>query len=278
MLRELQQHFFHGLFRNQNDSPILELIDDSGARSPVEQLAVYRDSVFGGLTKALAGIYPVCRKLVGERFFDAMAGRFIVQIPSCSPDLNDYGDELAAFIAGFPPAAPLPYLPDVARLEWAWHQAFNSADRPGIDMQALAEIDEARREHIVFRLAKSTTLLASAYPIHRIWEVNQDEYKGDDSVDLDEGGVKLIVWRHDLTMRIDPVKASEWRLLTELAQGRSFGRVCERFSRHHPANDIGAVLAGAIQRGWIASFDLHPDPRTERVRSGPVSKSVLSRS
>ncbi len=258
MLRKLQQHFFDGLFGKQNDSPILELINDAGARSSAEQLAVYRDSVLGGLTKALAGIYPVCRRLVGERFFDAMAGRFIVQSPSCSPDLNDYGGELAEFIAGFPPAASLPYLPDVARLEWAWHRAFNSADRLGIDLQALAEIGEARREHILFRLAISATLMASSYPIHRIWEVNQDGYQGDGSVDLDEGGVKLIVWRHALTMHIDPIEEPEWRLLTELAQGRPFGRICERFSRYHPANDIGAVLAGAIQRGWIASFDLPP--------------------
>ena len=88
----------------------------------------------------------------------------------------------------------------------------------------------------------------------------------------------LIVWRHELTMRIDLVDEPEWRLLTELAQGRPFGQICERFSRHHPVNDIRAVLAGAIQRGWIASFDLHLDPRTEHVQSGHVSKSVLSRS
>lgn len=256
MLRELQRQFFDGLFGDQNDSPILELINDAGARPPAEQLAVYRDSVLGGLTKALAGIYPVCRKLVGERFFDAMAGRFIVQSPSYSPDLNDYGSELAGFIAGFPPAASLPYLPDVARLEWAWHRAFNSADRPGIDLQALAEIDEARRGHILFRLAVSATLMASSYPVHRIWEVNQDGVKGDNSVDLDEGAVKLIVWRHALTMHIDPVDEPEWRLLTELAQGRPFGQICRRFSRVHPGADIGALLAGAVQRGWIASFDL----------------------
>ncbi len=63
-------------------------------------------------------IYPVCCQLVGEIFFNATALSFINQCPCLSPDLGDYGKQFPDFIANFEPVKHLPYLSDVAHLEW----------------------------------------------------------------------------------------------------------------------------------------------------------------
>jgi len=40
--------------------------------------------------------------------------------------LAEYGDGFADFLAGFAPAQSLPYLADVARLEWAINAAYHA--------------------------------------------------------------------------------------------------------------------------------------------------------
>ncbi len=257
MLRELERQFIDALFSSSAAPSIQRVIEATDGRSAEAAFAVYRGSVYTGLTAALSAVYPVCRKLVGQRFFDALAERFITTTPSRSPDLTDYGGELADFIAAFAPAASLPYLADVARLEWAWHRAFNAADASSLNVRALQQVDEAQREQIVFALPDGSALVESAYPIHRIWEVNQDDFEGEATVDLDEGAVKLLVWRAQLNTRIDITDAPEWLFLSGVAQVMTFGELCSRFHAEYPDADLGNVFFHMIQRGWLASFHVH---------------------
>jgi len=220
-----------------------------------EQLDIYRNSVHGKLTRALREIYPVCLRLVGEDFFAAMAADFVRTYPSRSPNLGDYGKEFAAFIAGFEPASGLPYLPDVARLELAWHRAFNAADDEPIDIHALDKVAEAARDRIVFRLPVSATLIASAFPTHRIWVANQDDAGDDEVIDIDEGGVQLIVWRQGFDMRIDPLNDSQWQFLCAVDAGRRFSDLFEESM----AEDVVDLLPRCVARGWLAGFSTEGD-------------------
>src|SRR5437764_9903127 len=82
--------------------------------------AVYRNNVAVGLIKSLEARYPVVRRLVGDDFFRAAARAFISRNKPQNAVLIGYGADFAAFLRSFPPAAELPYLPDVASLESAW--------------------------------------------------------------------------------------------------------------------------------------------------------------
>ncbi len=252
MLPELQREFFAGLFTD-NDGVAGRLLD-CAALSARERLAIYRGSVFGILTKALAEIYPVCRRLVGEPFFDALCRTYIPQYPSHSPNLQDYGEPFAAFLAGFEPAQSLPYLPDMARLEWAWHRAFHAADEPGFDFGALAAVSEDQQARIVFRLPVSAQLLCSEYPVHRIWQVNQDDWEGEPAVDLDEGRVRLLVWRKGYAMRIDELDRSAWRLLNAVEGSAT---LCELLAVDGKAQ-TAEWLRRYVEDGRIAGFELMP--------------------
>jgi len=256
MLHDLQYKLLQGIYNAEgSDTPeFTNSIEEGGALSPVERLDVYRDSIFGGMCKALAQIYPVCQRLVGEHFFDAMVTKYIAKTPSHSPDLNNYGSNLAGFIEAFAPAEPLPYLPDIARLEWAWHRAFYGADSGKPDYQALANIPERQRDTIVFELFPTVTLLVSDYPIHRIWQMNQDDYEGDDEIDLDQGGIHLVVWRDGYDMRMDVINADEWAMLELMKAQRPLNEIISYVLTKHPEADFSALLPRVIQRGCIASF------------------------
>ena len=101
---------------------------------PTRRLAVYRNNVLGSLVDGLVSSFPVVQALVGEDFFRAMAAMFVRVAPPCSPVLAEYGGGFANFIASFAPAGGLPYLPDIARLEFARIQAFHAADAPVLSM------------------------------------------------------------------------------------------------------------------------------------------------
>jgi hypothetical protein len=95
---------------------------------PGVRFAVYRNNVVVSLIDALADTYPVVRQLVGEEFFRAMARVYALAHPPTSPVMAHYGEGFAEFIAGFPPAAALPYLADMARLETLYVQVYHAAD------------------------------------------------------------------------------------------------------------------------------------------------------
>jgi hypothetical protein len=74
------------------------------------------------LTEALKDAFPAVHRIVGPEFFQAMARAYIVLEPPRSPILLDYGAGFPDFIGEFEPAAVLPYLADVARIERAWRR------------------------------------------------------------------------------------------------------------------------------------------------------------
>ena len=101
--------------------------------------------------------------------------------------LGEFGDSFSEFLAGFPACAQLPYLPDVARLEWALHAAQHAEDAVPLDLRQLAEIPPETVPRLVFTLDPSLTLLASPWPIDRIWDANQPGAAPDTLVDLAAG-------------------------------------------------------------------------------------------
>jgi len=134
---------------------------------PAQRFAVYRNNVIVSLVDALADSYPVVQALVGEDFFRAMAAEFARGNPPRSPVLAWYGAGFADFVADFPPAAGLPYLADVARLEWLRVEAWHAADA---DPLPLAEVgaclaDEAALPALRLTLHPALRLLRSAQSI-----------------------------------------------------------------------------------------------------------------
>lgn len=219
--------------------------------SAQQRLAIYRDSFTVSLMNTLADTYDVCRKLVGDEFFRAMARVYVQQTPSDSPNIMDYGASFADFVAQFPPATSVVYLGDVARLEWAWHNALHGADYNPLDISSLVCLDESQYPQLVFQLPPDSELIASDYPIHRIWAVNQANYP-EEEVDLNGGAVKLFVWRKEFDTRIDPLSSEEWRLLSYFKAGLSLGELCQDAMTQAVPLDLTRLLPECFERGWIA--------------------------
>lgn len=132
-LRELQRDFAAAALQHAVPS----LLPHLHGPQPEARTLLYANTVYGTLTKALEAVYQVVARLVGGRCFDGLARRFIRQVPSRGGDLHQFGGEFADFLAATPLAEDHPYLPDVARLEWAVHRMFHARDSAPLDVRRL---------------------------------------------------------------------------------------------------------------------------------------------
>jgi hypothetical protein len=254
-LRELQAGFAQAVLEGvQTDFGRHILAAGLGSE---RRLQVYRNNVFLSLTEALKAVYPVTQRLVGEGFFRYAVTHYIPLHPSASGNLHDFGGCLPEFLATFEPAVELTYLPEVARLEWAYHQVFHAAEQPPLDLAALAAVPAERHGELKFTLHPAARLLASAFPILRIWQVNQEDFSGDPAVELSEGGIRLlIIRRENLEIELQPLPAGEFALLQALAEQQDFATACERALATQADVDLPALFSKHVQQGTLVDFSL----------------------
>lgn len=158
---------------------------------PVEvRLDIFRNNIFTSLTDVLIGHFPVVCRVVDARFFQYAADAFIRAHPPRAAVLSTYGAEFAAFLAEFPPCQGLPYLPDLARLEWMLHRT--------------ARLPESREP-----VGAAYELLQSRWPVDEIWRANQTDANDSTTIDLGSGGVSLLIMRIDDEVGFARISASE---------------------------------------------------------------------
>ena len=138
-----------------------------------DRFRIYRNNFYHGLSQQLAEAYPVVRRLVGDAFFFATARAFLEVYAPRNRSLTLFGEEFPGFLEDFPPAASLPYLPHVARLERAWLEALHAADAaPLAPTAALAGQDQALAE-ARFSVHPAARIVTSDYPLVDLWRANQ---------------------------------------------------------------------------------------------------------
>lgn len=251
-LRELQAAFARSVL-DRADAAIADALVP--ARIPgADGFAVYRGNVLGNYTSALREVYAVILRLVGERFFDALAHAYARQVPSRSGDLHEFGEELAEFLETFAPARDLPYVPDVARLEWAVHRVFHAHASPPLDPAALSAVPPERLPDLRFELATATRLLRSPYPILTIWRVNQPQWEGDQAVDLGLGAERVLVMRRGLEVVLEPLSCSEYAALSALEADHRLADALSAAQGIDPGFDLEAFLSTHVLSGTLCGF------------------------
>ncbi len=248
-LRELQERFSEGIFDPQAAS-VTALIRANGLTG-ARRLQVYRNNVFTGFTEALRAVYPVIERLTGEAFFEAIAHQYIRNTPNRVGNLHEFGDDFGGLLAAHPACAGFPYLADVARLEWAYHDAYHAADHAPLDLATLGRVDPEHYDTLVFALHPAVRLVSSRYPILRIWEVNQPDYPHEPVVDLDAGGARVLVYRRDWDIEFRALEAAEYEFLSALEKGQSLGDASRAAWQSNADFDLDACLVTHVTNAII---------------------------
>ena len=218
-----------------------------------QRLAIYRANVTASATKALGAAYPVVRQVVGETFFDGLARAYQRVHPSTSGDLSDYGAAFAAFVAEFPHTSSLPYLPDLARLEWAVHRAYGAEDAKAWDRQALAQVTPAQQPAIRFDWAAGTAIVDSTFPIARIWRIHQSDFEGEFRVDWSVRECALVS-RDGFRVVVSVLGAGDAAFLASSLAGAALGASAQTALAVEPWFDLGRLLGRLVASNVICGF------------------------
>jgi hypothetical protein len=239
-----------------------EAVTDPAVRRLAAQpaFAVYRNTVMKGCIDALEANFPAVARLVGSEWFRAAAALHVAQSPPRDGRLLHYGDGFAGFLQHFEPAAELPYLPDVARLDALWREVHAAKDAPLLDPAWLARHAPEQLAALVLRPHPATRWAwFDEQPIYSIWARNRSD--GGD-------GDEELAWRAEGALLTRPADAVTWRpigqagcaFLDVCAAGLPLGEAAEQALALDADCDLTALLETLLRAG---AFTTTPDPSTE---------------
>jgi hypothetical protein len=232
---------------------IVAAIRGHGLDSTV-RTSIYCNHAFTTLGNALKATFPVVCRLVGDRFFDYTAHEYLREHPPHSRCLVEYGADFAGFIAVLEPRHELPYLPDIARFEWALHSAATISSAKPLQPKALATVPPEQAPYVALRLQPSLSYLRSSWPVDAIWGANtQDDVP---PVDLSAGGAKLEFRRSDdgaVWRRLD---RATFTFRTALADGHVLAAAMEAATLADPAFDVTTGLKQVFTEALAVGFSI----------------------
>jgi hypothetical protein len=218
-----------------------------------DRLDIYRNTIFSGLTRALRLAYPAVERLVGSEFFDGAADIFVRAHLPRAAYLDQYGDGFAGFLRDFAPAAALPYLADVATLEWAVNAALHASDEAPLEFTKLTTVPAQDQGRVAFRPHPSVRLLRTHHPVDDIWRaVLARDDRALAALDLSAGPVLLLVERGDDSIEVNRLEEPAWRFLAALCAGESLGAAVEAAREI----DTSSTLAAHLAAGRFVAFTL----------------------
>lgn len=224
---------------------------------PARRFAVYRNNVMVSLIDALADTYPVTQALVGEAFFRAMAGAFARANPPRSPVMAHYGAGFAGFIEDFPPAAGLPYLAEVARLELLRVRAYHAADAESVSDEAIALLlaDPDHLPAVRFTLQPSLRIMESRHAVVSLWAAHQGEDIDSALAAVDAAVPEAaLLLRSGLEVETYRITAGTATFIRHLQEGGGLGAAVEFALAADAAFDMAEALSLLIRAGAISGI------------------------
>jgi hypothetical protein len=245
------QDAFAAALAERAAAPIAAWLPEGQAEPP--GLAVYRNTIAKGSVDALAANFPTVASLVGEDWFRAAAALFAAERPPTTAALLAYGEAFPDWLAAFPPAGDLPYLPAMAWLDWRWTAALFAAEAEPLAAEAFA-LEPDVLTHARPRLHPSLTFAWFETGLPGLWLAAREPEPGEMEL-LDTPQGVLIVRPHD-TVDSRLLDAAGFAFLTAAREGASLGEAISAAAEADPAADLPALFAALIADGVFSGLDL----------------------
>lgn len=215
-------------------------------------LKAYKTNGHAAAERALRAAYPVVTQVLGDESLAALARALWHAHPPSQGDLACWGGDLPRFAAVSDQLATEPYLPDLARLEWALHRAAFDADAEA-DWPSLALLSTQPFESLHLRLAPGTQVLRSAWPVVSLYLAHAEAGAAPEA--LAHAGDKLrasvaeaaLVWRPGWQPRVRELDLAEADFVLALQAGASLAEALNAA----PLLDGGGWLPQAVRSGLV---------------------------
>lgn len=238
-----------------------------------ERLEIYNRQYWFRVLGALAEDFPALRAVMGGQQFHALSVAYLAAHPSRSFSLRNLGSKLVDWLGAHPEFTGRRHALalDVARIEWAFVEAFDSAERTPLALAGIAALDGASR----LTLQPHLQLMALDYAaddlvlsLHKR-EKRQTSEAGVEQEEEDAAPMKLPklrrrkTWlaahRVDFSVYYRRLDREEFLMLDALRQGRPLGEAIDAafaqsaIREERRANSVRGWFGTWAELGWICA-------------------------
>lgn len=207
----------------------VNLLNPQGGVPGEERMSVYADGYKTRIMEGIGDVFPAVRHLTGERLFYELSRDYVTKFPSREYNLSRVGCLFPEFLSGTETAGNLPFLADLARLEWQVSLAFHALQTEPVKPQELAGISPEKWGHLQFVFQEGFGLLESAYPVFDLWQARKTPIS-EVSIRVEGNPQQVIIFRSGLEVQCLQTDACQVRLLNELRRGTCLEEALEIFS------------------------------------------------
>ena len=261
-LRDLQSRFFRSIARlsvsedeewQGFDSALVQLVQGHGQLGPKERLDIYAQMYCARLLDILQEDFPRVAALLGDEQFRAVGRAYLRQSPSTHPSVRYLGAHFAAFLGTRAEIASLPFLADLAHLEWARLEVFDAPDVEPLRLEDLQAIPPDEWPLLRFRLIPAYQILRCGWPIDKIWAAEGDTLRNEH---LQPAETVLRVWKEGFTVYHARMDEIEQTALAAIGAHEPFATICAAAEFQLPAEEavqtVGSLLMRWIEDGILA--------------------------
>lgn len=206
-----------------------------GSIDELDRLGVYAYAYTARIADVLGHDYPKLSALIDLR---ALTPDYLRAHPPSHPSLREVGVHVAAFLAA---RGMAPHLSDLARLERARMEVFDSEDGTPLLREHLAGLDPVEFPSLRLRLVPSSRVVTLTTNADDIWDALES---GREAPPPAPATRVVLVWRRQYTVIHRTLDPDEARAARALAEGTSFGDVCELL-------EVSAERAIALLLRWL---------------------------
>ena len=241
-----------------------------------ERLEIYNRQYWFRVLGSLAEDFRAVRAVVGAKRFEALSIAYLSEHPSRSFTLRNLGSHLPEWLAGYPELAGRRHrlALDVARIEWAFVEAFDSAEREPLTIEQIATLDGDSR----LALQPHLQLMALNFPVDNlVLELHKQQKRQTSEAGVkheDEAGQPVVLprlrprptWlaahRIDLSVYYRRLEREEFQMLAAIRRGLSLAQAIDagfadsRISAKHQAQRIQSWFGTWAELGWICAPEL----------------------
>lgn len=213
------------------------------------RLAIYRRHHRESFRRHLRGRYPTLEWLLGTGRLIDIADATLREAPPQAPSMAEYGAELIDTLLRDGEDLP-PYVPHVARLDWALGCISVAIERPAIAIAELAAVAEAELDRVTLTLQPGLAHLAAPWPVDELVEIRLAGSAPDTlHFDARDSWLELRGARGRFGLR--RLAQGDFTFRAAIARGESLGAAAEAALACDHHFNVAAALAALFAEGLV---------------------------
>ena len=232
------------------------LLNPQGHATGNERLEVYAEGYPARVRESIVEVYETLKAVMEEEAFESLCLEYARRHGADDYNLNHAGKDLADFLKHSPLSKKAPFLPDLARFEWALWEVFHAVDAENsLTKEKIEGIPAEDWERSVFRFRPSVRTFETSWSVFDLWKSKRNGIVS--GTTPQKNSQNVLISRLGDQVRCELMSADQRRLVEMLMSGETLGGACEMLAETSEAEQlpIAAWFQGWIRDGLIAGCD-----------------------